>query len=51
MEGFDETLVRKVLNIPATQAVVLVVPVGYAADGELKKSRLPVEDFIHRDGW
>lgn len=51
MEGFDETRVRKVLNIPSTQAVLLVVPVGYAADGESKKSRLPVEDFIHRDGW
>jgi hypothetical protein len=48
MEGFDESRVRRALKIPRRFAVFLVVPVGYAIDGELKKSRLPLEQFVHR---
>jgi nitroreductase len=51
MEGFDEQRVKKVLGIPAHMLVVMVVPVGYSADGELKRSRFPLETFLHRDKW
>jgi len=51
MEGFDESRVRKVLHMPRSQHVVLVVPVGYAAEGVLKKTRLPLERLLHRNAW
>lgn len=51
MEGFDERRVRRVLGIPRSQVVVLVVPVGYADDQELKRTRLPLEEFVHREKW
>ncbi|MBL8148390.1 MAG: nitroreductase family protein [Blastocatellia bacterium] len=51
MEGFDEDRVRKVLGIPSSHIVALVVPVGYAVDNSIRKSRLPVEKIIHKNGW
>ncbi len=51
MEGFDEKRVKKVLGIPRAHIVPLVIPVGYAADQDLKKSRLPVEELIHKNSW
>ena len=51
MEGFDERRVRRVLGIPRSQVVVLVVPVGYPDDQELKRTRLPVEEFVHWEQW
>jgi len=51
MEGFDESRVRKVLNMPRSQHIVLVVPLGYAAAGVLKKTRLPLERMLHRNAW
>lgn len=52
MEGFDEARVSKVLRLPRHMVPLLVVPVGYGMDeGTLKKSRLPRESAIHRDGW
>lgn len=51
MEGFDETRVKRVLNIPKTHLVALVVPTGYTDDIDLKKTRLPLEKFLHYNGW
>ena len=51
MEGFDERRVRKVLGIPRSQIVPVVIAIGYAAEKDLKKSRLPLERFIHRNRW
>jgi nitroreductase len=51
MEGFDEVRVRKILRIPAYMVVVVVIPVGYSADGATKRSRMPLEGFVHEDGW
>jgi len=51
MEGFDERRVRRVLSIPRSHIVPLVVPVGYAVDMPLKKSRLPLENMVHYNGW
>lgn len=50
MEGFGEPAVRSALGIPASQLVVVVVPVGYSDDA-LKKTRLPLEGQVHRNKW
>ncbi len=47
MEGFDEIRVRRALKIPSRFIVCLVVPVGYAADGPLTKSRLSLDRLLH----
>lgn len=51
MEGFDESRVKRVTGIPPHLIAPLVLPVGYAVDGELKKTRLPVDEFIHENRW
>jgi nitroreductase len=51
MEGFDEARVKKILKIPSYMIVVVVIPVGYSADGELKRSRIPLGSIVHREGW
>jgi nitroreductase len=51
MEGFDEKRVRKVLHIPGSQVVTVVIAVGYAVPREARKTRLPIERVIHRDRW
>jgi nitroreductase len=51
MEGFGEHQIRRALGIPSSQAVVLVVAVGYADNSALKKTRLPLDGRVHRDGW
>lgn len=51
MEGFDEGRVKRVLGIPRSTIVTLVIPVGYAATANLAKSRLPLESVVHRNGW
>jgi nitroreductase len=51
MEGFGELAVRKALGIPASQLVVLLVAVGYADDTPKIKTRLPLEQHLHRDRW
>lgn len=51
MEGFGEHAVRRVLGIPSTHTVVLVVPVGYADNSGSRKTRLPLDGRLHRDRW
>jgi nitroreductase len=51
MEGFDESRVKAVCGIPSRHVVPVVIPVGVPADGELKKTRLPLEELVHRDRW
>ncbi|MDX9754061.1 MAG: nitroreductase family protein [bacterium] len=51
MEGFAEKAVKQVLHIPASHIVPLLIPVGYAEQKEIKKTRLPLDGFIHRNGW
>ncbi|MFO0838759.1 MAG: nitroreductase family protein [Phycisphaerae bacterium] len=51
MEGFDERRVRRMLGIPRSHVVIVIVPVGYSASGELKKTRLPVTSVAHVDRW
>lgn len=51
MEGFDEGRVRRVLRIPRWHVIPVVIPIGYAADATLTKTRLPLERILHRNGW
>jgi nitroreductase len=51
MEGFDESRVKKVLGIPAHHIVPVVIPVGYSDTAHLKKSRIPLADMTHYNGW
>ena len=51
MEGFDEGRVRRVLRIPRWHVIPVVIPLGYAADATLTKTRLPLERVVHREGW
>lgn len=49
MEGFGEVAVKRVLGIPRSHVVVMLVAVGYAAPGKRVKTRLPLERSLHRD--
>lgn len=51
MEGFDESRVKKLLKIPSHMVVVMVIPVGYSADGPLKRTRIPLDKITHKNGW
>lgn len=51
MEGFDERRVKRLLKVPRAHCVPVVVPVGYAADENLKKTRLPLADLLHQNSW
>lgn len=51
MEGFGERAVRRVLGIPASQAVLLVCPVGKPAPHSLTKTRLPLDSLVHHERW
>ena len=51
MEGFDEQWVRRVLKIPPSHIVPVVIALGYSAAGNLTKTRLPLKDLVHRNYW
>lgn len=51
MEGFSEAAVRDALEIPSNQAVILVVPVGYADNSAQTKTRLPLTELVHQNSW
>lgn len=51
MEGFDERRVKRVLGLPCSVVVPLVIAMGYPADTPPAKSRLPLSLLLHRNGW
>lgn len=52
MEGFDALRVRRALQIPRWGCVVLVVPVGYAAETSTSnKTRFELGRMTHRERW
>jgi nitroreductase len=51
MEGFDESRVRRILGIPRSCVVPLVVPVGYSTGEEGERARIPLEESLHRERW
>jgi nitroreductase len=44
-------LAPKALNLPRGLEPMLMVPIGYPARTDLKKTRLPLADLIHREEW
>lgn len=51
MEGFDEPRVKRILSIPRHHIAALVVPLGHPLDNNQIKTRLPLEDLVHYNGW
>lgn len=51
MEGFDRRRVAKVLKLPHGMEPMLIVPLGYPARTDLKKTRLPLTELVHREQW
>lgn len=51
MEGFDTRRVAKALNLPRGMEPMLMVPIGYPARTDLKKTRLPLAELVHREKW
>jgi nitroreductase len=51
MEGFDEGRVRRILRIPRSHVVPVVIPIGYAKGEKLTKTRLPLDRVMHRNAW
>ncbi len=46
MEGFDPVRVRRVLSLPRSEAVIVVVALGYEQGEGLTKTRLPLEEYV-----
>ena len=51
MEGFSERAIQEALDIPRDQAVILVVPVGYADDSVQTKTRFSLAELVHHNSW
>ncbi|MCW2763688.1 MAG: nitroreductase [Marmoricola sp.] len=51
MEGFDERRVRRVLHIPGTHVVALIIAIGIPSDAPGTKSRLPLAQVLHHNRW
>ncbi len=51
MEAFSERAVQKILGIPRNQAVILIVPVGYANNSAQTKTRLSLAELVHHNSW
>jgi nitroreductase len=51
MEGFDPSRVGRILNIPRTHVIPVVIPVGYAPDEKRVKTRLPLARLAHFNRW
>jgi nitroreductase len=51
MEGFDPEKVGRILNLPKSHVIPVVIPVGYAPDEKRVKTRLPLDRVVHHDRW
>ncbi|MBW7904266.1 MAG: nitroreductase family protein [Phycisphaerae bacterium] len=51
MEGFDEGRVRRVVGLPRRHVICVIIPLGYAKEADLRKTRLPLERMVHYEGW
>jgi nitroreductase len=50
--SFDEAVVKSILGIPPAVRVVLLMPLGYPADGApISKSRLTMDKVLHLERW
>jgi nitroreductase len=54
MQGFDEGALKKLLSIPKSMTVPMIIPTGYPDEEALKRPlsvRLPVDDVIRWDSY
>lgn len=51
MEGFDEGKLKSLLNIPSSFEVPIIIPIGYGLTDDLKKTRLPLQEILHKNKW
>lgn len=51
MEGFDAVRVRRILNIPSSHEIPVIIPVGYAPEEKRLKTRLPIDRMTHTGRW
>jgi nitroreductase len=52
--SFDPAVVRRILGIPDQIVVVELLPLGYPRDpapGPAGKTRLPLQQIVHHEGW
>ncbi len=49
--AFDEKRVSEALELPAHARPVALVPVGYPKEKGVRRKRLPMEQYVHRDKW
>jgi nitroreductase len=48
---FDEKMVKKLLNIPGTKRVELLITIGYPAKEKREKRRKPVSDVVSKNSY
>lgn len=50
MEGFDESRIKKILNLKSSARIVMVIAIGYAADRGTwgPQWRLPLKEVVHQ---
>ena len=56
MEGFDERRVRRLVGVPRSWPVPLIIPLGYPQDEDRddtapSRTRLPLDDLVHEGTW
>ena len=52
--AFDAAAVRGILGVPEAVVVVALLPLGYPRDraaAPVEKSRLPLQEILHRERW
>jgi len=49
--AFDESKVRKILQIPSEARPVALVPIGLPAESGSRTRRLPLERIVHTEKW
>lgn len=49
--AFDEKMASRALSLPDYARPVALVPIGYPAEEGMRRSRLPLEDLVHREKW
>lgn len=49
--AFDEAEAAAALGTPPHVRPLAIVPIGYPAEGGLRRKRLPLDQLVHREKW
>jgi nitroreductase len=49
--GFDDQMVRDILELPAHIRPVTILTIGYGAEAAISPARKNIHEHIHQDGW